>query len=58
VGLERDPLNLVSTIYELLERKSNGSDPENREYDRKVGTNFADKRAVARSVQFVPRLRP
>jgi hypothetical protein len=25
VGLERDPLSLVSTIKELLERRSNGS---------------------------------
>jgi hypothetical protein len=34
VGLERGPLNLVSTIEELLGRKSSGSGPENREYDR------------------------
>jgi hypothetical protein len=32
VGLERGPLSLVSTIEELLERKSSGSGLENREY--------------------------
>jgi hypothetical protein len=56
VGLERGPLSLVSTIEELLERKS-GSGLESREYGRRdpsrqlrytplsaiVGTNFADK---------------
>jgi hypothetical protein len=31
VGLERDPLSLVSTIEELLERKNRGSGLENRE---------------------------
>jgi hypothetical protein len=58
VDLERGPLSLVSTIEELLERKSSCSDLENREYGRgdpsrwlrdtpisaKVGINFADKR--------------
>jgi hypothetical protein len=58
VGLERDALSFVSTIEELLERKSNCSGLESREYGRrepsrwprgtplsaKVGTNFADKR--------------
>jgi hypothetical protein len=34
VGLEQGPLSLVSTIEELLERKSSISDPENRDYDR------------------------
>jgi hypothetical protein len=34
VGLERSPLSLVSTIEELLERKSSGSGLENREYGR------------------------
>jgi hypothetical protein len=57
VGLERGPLSLVSTIEELLERKSSGSGLENREYGRKdpsrwprgtlypqkVGNHFADK---------------
>jgi hypothetical protein len=56
VGLERGPLNLVSTIEELLGRKSSGSDLEIREYGRrdpsrwprgslypqKVGTNFTE----------------
>jgi hypothetical protein len=32
VGMERDTLSLVSTIEELLERKSSGSGLENREY--------------------------
>jgi hypothetical protein len=35
VGLERGPLSLVSTIEELLERKSIGSGLENREYGRR-----------------------
>jgi hypothetical protein len=35
VGLERGPLSLVSTIEELLGRKSSGSGLEIREYDRK-----------------------
>jgi hypothetical protein len=35
VGLERDPLILVSTIEELHERKSCGSGLENRDYGRK-----------------------
>jgi hypothetical protein len=35
VGLERSPLSLVSTVAELLERKSSGSDLENWEYDRR-----------------------
>jgi hypothetical protein len=35
VGLELGPLNLVSTIEELLERKSNGSGLESREYGRR-----------------------
>jgi hypothetical protein len=50
VGLEQDPLSLLSTTEELLERKSNGTGLESREYDRRdpsrwpSGTNFADKR--------------
>jgi hypothetical protein len=35
VGLERGPLSLVSTIEELLERKSSGSSLENRDYGRR-----------------------
>jgi hypothetical protein len=34
VGLERGPLNLVSTTEELLGRNSSGSGLENREYGR------------------------
>jgi hypothetical protein len=34
-GLERGPLNLVSTIEGLLGRNSSGSGPENREYSRR-----------------------
>jgi hypothetical protein len=34
VGLERDPLSLVSTTEELLERKSSCSGLESREYGR------------------------
>jgi hypothetical protein len=35
VGLERDPLNLVSTTEDLLGRKSSGSGLEIREYGRR-----------------------
>jgi hypothetical protein len=35
VGLERDPLSLVNTGEELLERKSSGSGLENRDYGRR-----------------------
>jgi hypothetical protein len=35
VGLERGPLSFVSTIEELLERKSSGSGLEIREYGRR-----------------------
>jgi hypothetical protein len=34
VGLEKGPLNLLSTIEELLGRKSSGSGLERREYGR------------------------
>jgi hypothetical protein len=58
VDLERGPLSLVSTIEELLERKSSGTDLENQEYSRrnpsrwprvtplseKLGINFANNR--------------
>jgi hypothetical protein len=57
VGLEWDPLSLVSTTEELLGRKSSGSGLENQVYGRrnpsrwqrgtlypqKVGTHFVDK---------------
>jgi hypothetical protein len=43
VGLERGPLNLVSTTEELLERKVSGSGLENREYD--LGIRHADHAA-------------
>jgi hypothetical protein len=35
VGLEWDPLSFVSTVEELLGRKSRGSDLENREYSHR-----------------------
>jgi hypothetical protein len=35
VGLERGPLRLVSTIEELLERKSSGFGLESREFGRR-----------------------
>jgi hypothetical protein len=35
VGLERGPLSLVSTIEELLGRKSSGFGLENRDYGRR-----------------------
>jgi hypothetical protein len=35
LGRERGPLSLVSTIEELLERRSNSSGLENREYGRR-----------------------
>jgi hypothetical protein len=60
VGLERGPLSLVSTIEELLDRKSSVSGLEIREYGRrdpsrwphgtfypqKVGNKFVDKRLL------------
>jgi hypothetical protein len=36
VGMERGPFSLVSTIEELLERKSSGSGLQNWEYGRRV----------------------
>jgi hypothetical protein len=57
LGLERGPLSLESTIKELLRRKSSGSGPKKRIWQKgsitlttwhpfsaKVGNNFADKR--------------
>jgi hypothetical protein len=52
VGLERGPLSLVSTIEELLERKSSGSGQENRDYGRRdpsrwpLGTIYTQKLAL------------
>jgi hypothetical protein len=52
VGLERSPLSLVSTIEELLERKSSGCGLENREYGRRDpllwphGTIYSQKLAL------------
>jgi hypothetical protein len=51
VGLERGPFIPVSTIEELLERKSNGSSLENREYGIGMsrlprGTLYPQKLAV------------
>jgi hypothetical protein len=41
VGLERGPFSLVSTIEELLRRKSNGSGLEIREYCRRDSSRWA-----------------
>jgi hypothetical protein len=40
VGLERGPLNLVSTVEELLDRNSSGSGLESREYGRGVSLSW------------------
>jgi hypothetical protein len=47
LGQERGPLSLVSTIEELLERKSSGSCPENLDYG--LGIRHADH--VAHSIR-------
>jgi hypothetical protein len=53
VGLERGPLSLVSTIEDLLERKSSGSGLESREYGRRDpsrlphGTLYPQKLALS-----------
>jgi hypothetical protein len=52
VGLERGPLRLVTTIEELLERKSSGSSVEIGEYGRRdpsrwpCGTLYLQKLAL------------
>jgi hypothetical protein len=43
VGLERGPLILVSTIEELLGRKSSSSGLETWEYDRRDPSPFIRK---------------
>jgi hypothetical protein len=45
VGLERGPLSLMSTIEELLGRKSGGFSLDNREYDR-VGPSALTTRHI------------
>jgi hypothetical protein len=53
VGLERGPLSFVSTVEELLERKSSGSGLENREDGRRDpsrwprGTIYPQKLALS-----------
>jgi hypothetical protein len=47
VGLERGPLSLVSTIEELLGRKSNGSGLENRDYFRKGSVTLTTWHALS-----------
>jgi hypothetical protein len=46
VGLERGPLNLVSTTDEVLERKNRGSGLESREYGLRDGTLYPQMLAV------------
>jgi hypothetical protein len=72
VGLKRGPLSLVSTIQELLGRKSSGSGLENREYGRRDPPRWPRdtpsirwswhklrrQAAVARSVSFARGLKP
>jgi hypothetical protein len=43
VGLERGPLSLMSTIKELLGRKSSGSGLENRDYGRRGSTSLTTR---------------
>jgi hypothetical protein len=40
MGLERGPLSLVSTIEELVERKSSGSGLKNRDYGRRHSSRW------------------
>jgi hypothetical protein len=70
VGLQRGPNSLVSTIEELLRRKSSGSGLENRKYCSRgsaaprytslfaIWHQLSRQAAVARSVYFAGGLRP
>jgi hypothetical protein len=49
VGLERGPLSLVSTILELLERKSSDSGLEIREYGRRGSVTLTTWHSVHKS---------
>jgi hypothetical protein len=59
VGLERGPLSLVSTIEELLKRKSSGSGLENREYGSRdpsrlpCGTHYPQNLALTSPISGV-----
>jgi hypothetical protein len=54
VGLERGPLRLVSTIEELIEKKSSGSGLESREYFLWVTDGGKEVNYTHRS-RFIPR---
>jgi hypothetical protein len=47
VGLERGPLSLVSRTEELLERKSNGSNLENRDNGRRVSAALTTRHSLS-----------
>jgi hypothetical protein len=47
VGLERGPLSLVSTIEELLGRKSNGFGLESREYGRRRSVTLTTRHPLS-----------
>jgi hypothetical protein len=49
VGLERGPLNLVSTIKELFGRKSSGSGVEIREYGRRDPSRWPRGTPISKS---------
>jgi hypothetical protein len=48
LGLELDPLSLVSTTEELLERKSSGSGLENRDHGREVSAALTTRHPCIR----------
>jgi hypothetical protein len=62
VGLERDPLNLVSKTEELLEKNSSGSGLEIKEYGRgdplrlTRDTLYQQKLALTSPISLVARL--